>query len=237
MIAKSHKLHPLESYILSALRIVFWFIIVLMIADSIGIPINSIVALLGVVGIALSLALQNTLSNFAGGLQVLASQPFQVGDYVDTDQGSGTVSEIGLVYCKLSTIDNKAVLIPNALIASTKIINHTASAVRRVDLIFPVSYQVPTEKVREVILSLVATKPQIHKDPEPVVYLSEFGDHAILYSLRVWANTEDYWFLHFSLKEEVREAFVREQIEIPYPQMTIHQRISPKDETIHGESR
>lgn len=228
LLRRSSRLASLEGYILSTCKIGLWFFVALMVADSMGIPVNSIFALLGVVGIALSLALQNTLSNFAGGLQVLASQPFQVGDYIETDQGSGTVVEIGLAYSKLSTVDNKEILIPNALMAGMKIVNYTASGVRRVDLTLPASYDVPTAKVRATVLAVVETIDLIHKDPEPVLYLRDFGDHAILYSLRVWTEAEEYWTVYFRLMEEIRVAFDQENIPIPYPQLSLHQETSPQ---------
>ncbi|MFI3253433.1 MAG: mechanosensitive ion channel family protein [Eubacteriales bacterium] len=219
---KSKSLCKIQSYILSTIRIFLWSFVALMAADSFGIPVNSIFGLLGVVGIALSLALQNTLSNFAGGLQVLVSQPFQVGDYIDTDQGSGTVTEIGLAYSKLTTVDSKEILVPNALMSSSKIINYTASGLRRVDMFFPTSYDAPTQRVRESILEVVATLEKIHKDPEPVVYLYEFGDSAIVHTLRVWTDTADYWETYFALQEGVRESFARHDIEIPFNQMVVH---------------
>lgn len=222
LLQKTPKIQGVESYILSTLRILLWSLIFLMVADSFGIPVNSIFGLLGVLGIAISLALQNTLSNYAGGLQVLASQPFQVGDYIDTDQGSGTVTEIGLAYSKLLTFDHKEVLIPNSLMASSKIVNYTASGVRRVDLLFPASYDASTQAVRQAILEVTQTLPQIHQDPPPVVYLNRYGDSAIEYSLRVWTDTGDYWDVYFALQEQVRESFLRHQIEIPYAQLTLH---------------
>ncbi len=231
LLQKSQKLASLEHYIISTSKIALWFFVILMVADALGIPVNSIFALLGVVGIAVSLALQNTLSNFAGGLQVLASQPFQVGDYIETDQGSGTVVDIGLAYSKLATVDNKEILIPNALMAATKIVNYTASGVRRVDLLFSASYDAPTATVRSAIMEVVNKLPQVHQDPPPVVYLSQFADHAIVYSLRVWTDVEQYWELYYSLMEEVRESFATHNITIPYPQMTLHLGESLKKST------
>lgn len=222
MLSKSKALHAISSYLVSTAKVTLWFLLILMVADSIGIPVSSIFALLGMAGLALSLALQNTLSNLAGGLQLLVSKPFVVGDYVDTEQGSGEVSEIGLAYSKLKTVDNKQILIPNHLIASSKIVNHTASGVRRVDLVFPASYEVSTAKVKSAIFHAVAQQEHIHEEPAPQVFLSEFADSAILYSLRVWTGYENYWDLHFGLKEAVRDAFDQFDIEIPYHQVNLH---------------
>ncbi len=221
LIGKSKAFAPIQSYILSTIRILLWCVALLMLAESFGIPVNSIVALLGVAGFAVSLALQNTLSNLAGGLQVLLSKPFAVGDYIDTDQGSGTVAEIALAYTKLQTFDNKEVLVPNYLMASSKIINHTAAGIRRVDLVFPASYDAATAAVRKSILSVTEGVPEIHLEPAPVVYLSEYGDSSISYSLRVWTDAPDYWKLYYYLMEEVREAFLRDGIEIPYSYLNV----------------
>ncbi len=224
VLAKSKALASLQSYIISSARACLWFLLILMVADAVGIPVSSIFALLGVAGLAVSLALQNTLSNLAGGLQVLLSRPFEVGDYIDTDQGSGKVAEIGLAYSKLSTVDNKEVLIPNHLIASTKIVNHTASGLRRVDLVFPASYQAPTKTVRQAILEVTEGVKEILQDPAPEVFLTEFADSAILFTLRAWTNTDDYWPVRHRLMEEVRESFVKYHIEIPYKQVDIHMK-------------
>lgn len=234
MLSKSKRLHFLQSYLLSTTRIFLWFILLLIVADSLGIPVTSIFALMGMAGLALSLALQNTLSNLAGGLQVLISKPFEVGDFIDTDQGSGTVGEIGLAYSKLVTIDNKEILIPNHLIASSKIINHTASGVRRVDVVFGASYHASTQDVRRALLEMCKKIPQIHQDPEPVVYLSAFGDSAISYSLRVWTHADQYWPVYFSLLEEGREAFLAHHIEIPYNHLNLHVISTPPTESPEG---
>lgn len=237
VLAKSKALASLQNYILSSARVGLWFLLILMVADALGIPVSSIFALLGVAGLALSLALQNTLSNLAGGLQVLLSRPFEVGDYIDTDQGSGKVAEIGLAYSKLSTVDNKEVLIPNHLMASSKIVNHTASGLRRVDLIFPASYEASTKEVRQAILAVTETIAEIHQDPAPEVFLTEFGDSALSYTLRAWTTTDDYWPVRFRLMEEVRDSFDKHNIAIPYQQINVHfQEKRGQAYPDHGES-
>lgn len=235
LLSRSKRLYFIQSYLLSTTRVSLWFLLILIVADSLGVPVTSIFALMGVAGLAISLALQNTLSNLAGGLQVLLSKPFEVGDYIDTDQGSGRVSSLGIAYSKLTTIDNKEVMIPNHLIAASKIINHTASGVRRVDLTFSASYQSPTSAVREALLEMCQTVPQIHKDPPPVVYLTEYQDSGISYSLRVWTDSDDYWDVYFYLLEEGREAFLRHKIEIPYPHRVVALQTPENQSTIRNE--
>lgn len=221
LLHRSKRLYFIESYLISTTRVGLWFLLMLIVADSLGIPVTSIFALMGVAGLAISLALQNTLSNLAGGLQVLLSKPFEVGDYIDTDQGSGTVTALGVAYSKLTTIDNKEVMIPNHLIASSKIINHTGSGIRRVDLEFRASYQASTEKVRQALLDMCKSVPQIHYDPAPVVYLTGYHESHISYSLRVWTASTDYWEVYFYLLEEGRNSFMKHKIEIPYPQLRV----------------
>lgn len=228
LLSKSKQLHFIQTYLMSSARVGLWFILLLIVADSIGIPVNSIFALMGVAGLALSLALQNTLSNLAGGLQVLLSKPFEVGDFIDTDQGSGTVSGIALAYTKLSTIDNKEILIPNHLVAASKIINHTASGVRRVDLSFSVSYDASTQSVKDALFDACKRVDHIHLDPPPVVYLTAFNESSLSFSLRVWTLAEHYWEVHFALLEEARESFTRHQVEIPYNHLNVHLKHLPE---------
>lgn len=238
MIQRSKGLAPIQTYILSSTRIFLWIMVLLMVAEIVDFPVSSIVALLGVAGFAVSLALQNTLSNLAGGLQVLISKPFVVGDFIDTEQGSGKVAEIGLAYSKLSTVDNKEILIPNYLVSASKIVNHTASGVRRVDVIIPVSYDVAIKRVREVVLAETTKIPQIHTEPPPEVFLTEFGESSLQYSVRVWTTAEDYWQVYFLLMELIREAFVAEDIEIPYNHLNVHlhQSTVTTASLSHGES-
>lgn len=224
LMGKSKRLAPIQPYLSSALRIFLWSLLLLIVADAAGIPVTSIIALLGVAGLAVSLALQNTLSNLAGGLQILLSKPFVVGDFIDTDQGSGKVSEIGLAYCKLTSYDNKEILIPNHLLCSSHIINHTATGVRRVDVVFPASYQAGTQEVRQAIFTAMTEIPQIHPEPAPSVDLKEFGESAILYTARAWTSAQDYWTVHFGLMEQVRESFARAKIEIPYQRVQVELR-------------
>lgn len=222
MLEKTKRLHFIQNYLLSTTKVSLWFLLILILADSVGIPVTSIFTLMGVAGLAISLALQNTLSNLAGGLQVLVSKPFEVGDYIDTDQGSGTVAEIGLAYSKLTTFDNKEVLIPNHLIASSKIINYTAGKTRRVDVVFGVSYEAETEAVKKALLEICVNIPQIHQDPPPVVYLSEFGDSSLSFSMRVWTTAEDYWSVYFAIMEQGRASLAKHKIEIPYNHLNVH---------------
>ena len=222
MLERSKALASLRVYILSVFRIGLWFLLVLMMAESVGIPTASIIALLSVAGLAVSLALQNTLSNVAGGITLLVTKPFQVGDYVEADGVNGTVKAVDLSYTTLTTIDNKEIFIPNSQLSSVKIVNYTASGRRRVDLNFSASYDAPTQTVKTAIREVVDAIPQIIRDPEPVIWLSAYESSSIKYVVRAWTTTEDYWDVYYTLQEGVRESFARHGVEMTYDHLNVH---------------
>lgn len=211
----------LHTFIHAALRVVLWLVTLCIVLDYIGVPMTSLVALLGVLGLAVSLAIQGTLSNLAGGIQVLVSKPFKAGDYVEAGGVSGTVREVGLAYTKLATVDNKVISVPNGQISGEKIINYSTAEKRRVDLVFGVSYDADPQKVLSCIKNVVGAHPKALFTPEPFVRMSGLKDSCIEYTLRVWCATEDYWDLHFDLLEQVKAAFDQNGIEIPYNQLDV----------------
>ena len=212
----------LHTFIHAALRVVLWLMTLCIVLDYMGVPMTSLVALLGVIGLAVSLAIQGTLSNLAGGIQVLLSKPFKAGDYVEAGGVSGTVKEVGLAYTKLATVDNKVISVPNGQISAEKIINYTTAELRRVDLVFGVSYDAQPEQVITCIKGVVGAHPMALFTPEPFVRLSAFQDSSIEYTVRVWCATGDYWGLYYDLLEQVKAAFDREGIEIPYNHLNVH---------------
>ncbi len=212
----------LHAFIRATVKILLWFLFILIMASALGIDVTSLVAVLSVAGLAVSLAVQGILSNLAGGLQVLTSKAFKVGDYIETNSVSGTVAEIGMAHTKLTTIDNKVIYIPNSEIASAKILNYNPQARRRVDLVFSASYDDPTAKVVGAIRGVVEAHPKALQDPVPFVRLSAFQDSCVQYTVRVWCETEDYWDLYYDLLEQVRDAFDAQGITMTYPHMNIH---------------
>src|SRR5699024_7226499 len=180
---------------------------VLIVADSLGIAVTSLIALLSVFGLAISLAAQDVLSNVAGGLVILFSRPFTLGDYVATDDGEGTVSEISLTHTKLDTYDGLRVMLPNSKLVDGKIINYTTRGIRRVDHGVSASYDDGTEAVRAACLRAVERTAGVLPDPAPQVVLSAYGESAITYRVRFWAKTEDYWDAYNSSLEEIRRCF------------------------------
>lgn len=206
----------------SCLKVLMWVVTGLIVAAYLNFPVNSLVTVLGVIGVALSLSLQGSLSNLAGGITVMATRPFAVGDYVEAGGVSGTVNEIGLVYTKLKTIDNKIIFIPNGEISGEKIVNYNKQEQRRVDLTFTVSYDDDPERVKEIMRQVIGAHPKALFTPEPFVRTTSLGESSVGYTLRVWCATEDYWDLYYDLLEQVRAAFDREGVELTYNHLNVH---------------
>lgn len=220
----------LHTFVHAALRVVLWLVTLCIVLDYVGVPMTSLVALLGVLGLAVSLAIQGTLSNLAGGIQILVSKPFKAGDYVEAGGVGGTVKEVGLAYTKLATVDNKVISIPNGQISGEQIINYSSAERRRVDLVFGVSYDSQPQQVIACIKGVIGAHPKALFTPEPFVRMSALKDSAIEYTLRVWCATQDYWDLYFDLLEQVKAAFDQNGIEIPYNQLDV--RIVEKKEEL-----
>jgi small conductance mechanosensitive channel len=212
----------LSVFLRTAIKVLLLFLTVLMVAPMLNIPVTSLVALLSVVGLAVSLAVQNSLSNVAGGIQLLTSKPFQIGDFVEAGGSSGTVAYVGVFYTKIYSTDNKLIQIPNSQITGEKIINYTAQPERRVDLTFTVSYDAPVDAVKQAITQVMGSHPLTLATPEPFVRVSKYGDSSIEYTLRVWCATGDYWTVYFDLLEQVKAAFDRDGIEMTYPHLNVH---------------
>ena len=222
LLERSKSMVDIRVYISSGVKIFLWFLLALMIAGSLNIDVTSVIAMLSVAGLAVSLALQNTLSNLAGGLQILVSKPFVVGDYIDADGTAGTVAEIGLAYTKLTTPDAKRISVPNNQIAAAKVTNYTNDDGRRVDRVFSASYDAPTETVKTAIREVVDSIPAIRQDPKPVIWINAYGASSIDYVVRAWTTTKDYWDVYYALMEGVRESFARHNVEMTYNHLNVH---------------
>ena len=186
--------------------------------------LSGLAAIVASAGVAIGLALQGSLSNFAGGFIILLLRPFKVGDYVQTGQFEGEVEQIGVFYTTLTTIDNKVVLIPNGTLSNGSLINYSSKPTRRVDLIFSASYESDILKVKRVLEDIVRNNSLILHDPEPFIGLFEQGANSLNFAVRVWCNKENYWPVYFDLLEKVKIRFDEEGISIPYPQMDLHVR-------------
>lgn len=222
MLERSKALAPFRAYARSVLRIFLWFLLALMAAGSLNIDVTSIIALLSVAGLAVSLALQNTLSNLAGGMVLLGTKPFQVGDFVEADGVSGTVSAIDLFYTTFVTYDNKEIFLPNSQLSAAKIVNYTALGTRRVDLNFTAAYEESTPRVKEAIQRVLDQIPRILDDPPPAIRITGYQASRIQYTVRAWAAAADYWDVYNAIQEGVREEFVRQRIDMAYDRMEVH---------------
>lgn len=208
----------LNSLISGALKV----LLVLMVVEYWEVKLTGLAAILTSAGVAIGLALQGSLSNFAGGFIILLIRPFKVGDYIETGIYQGSVEEIGLFYTKLTTVDNKLILIPNGSLSNGSLVNYSAKEKRRVDLTFSVSYENDVNHVKDVLTDVVNKQNFILSDPSYFVGITAHGPSSIDFTVRVWCKSEHYWDIHGSLLEEVKIRFDKEGISIPYPQMDVH---------------
>ena len=210
-----------EKYIVSGVKTVLYILTVLIVADSFGIPVTSLIALVSVFGLAISLAVQDVLSNIAGGLVILFSRPFDIGDYVSTDDGEGTVEEISLTHTKLDTPDGQRIMLPNNKIVAGKIINFTTLGIRRINYNVTVSYDCATDAVRAACLKAISRTKNVLEDPAPSVVIGSFGESSIEFRIRFWAKNENYWDAHFQSLEEIRTAFAEDGIKMTYNHLNV----------------
>lgn len=211
-----------HTFLASGLKVVLWLVALCVLLGYLGVPMTSLVALLSVLGLAVSLAVQGTLSNLAGGIMLLTARPFSAGDFVEAGGVSGTVKEVGLVYTKLNTVDNKVVYVPNGDISAKTIINYTAEDKRQVELKFSVSYDAPVERVKEAIAGAIAAHPLTMKDAAPLIRVNAYGESTVEYLVRCWCATGDYWQVYFDLNERVKERFDAAGVEMTYPHINVH---------------
>lgn len=219
---KSRLERTLSNFIRSILKVVIYFVAVLIVLSTLGVDVTSLVALLSVAGLAVSLALQSTLSNLAGGIQLLVTKPFAAGDYVEAGANSGTVYQIGLAYTTLVTPDNRVVYVPNSDIAAARIINYNGRDTRRVEIKVTASYDAPIQLVKDTIGKLVAADSRIHGEPEPFVRVSNYGSSSIEYTIRVWCAGKDYWGIYFDLMDNMKPAFDAAGVEMTYDHLNVH---------------
>lgn len=222
LLSKSASFQPLRIQIRSTVKVLLGILLVLVVLGSLGVQVTSFIALLSVAGVAISLALQSSLSNIASGIMLLTAQPYTVGDYVQIDNVDGMVELIGISYCKLTTVDNREIQIPNSLITSTKIVNYNRLGRRRMDLTFEVSYDTPTQTVRDALMEAMAAYPQILSDPAPEVHLTAYNASSISYIARLWVNAADYWTVNFGVLETAREMFAKHNVAMTYNHLNVH---------------
>ena len=207
----------------SAISITLKVVLILTAASIVGVPSASIIALIGSIGVAIGLALQGSLSNLAGGLMILIFKPFAVGDYIQPqDTEGGTVKDISIFYTTLLTVDNRTIVLPNGDLSNKPMENYTKMDKRRLDMRFSVGYDSDIEKVKMVMQKVIDRQEKLHREPAPFARLREMGDSALIFEMRSWCNTDDYWSCYFDINEQMKEAFDAAGFNIPYPQMDVH---------------
>lgn len=222
-LGKSKKLDAtLRGFATSAIKAVLWIVTLIIVANALGINTSSLIALLSVVGLALSLSVQNVLANLFSGLTLLITKPFAAGDFIEAAGKTGVVKTIGLFYTSLDTLDNVAVSIPNSDVTGACINNYSREPQRRVDRVFAVSYENDTEAVKSAILAAIAKDSRILPDPAPFVRLLEYKGSTIEFVVRVWVNNADYWGVYFDLNENVRESFAERGVKFSYDHVNVH---------------
>ena len=223
LLSRSQRMdETLKGFAKSAIKIVLWLLTAIIVADTLGIPTTSLVALFSVAGLALSLSVQNIMANLFSGMTLLMTKPFAVGDWVDVSGQSGSIKSIGLFYTVLATGDNKVISIPNSTITASTVVNYNTETLRRVDMIFSASYEDDTEKVKAAILEAVMQDERIKAEPAPFVGLKEYKPSSIDYALRIWCENGDYWNVYYGLNEAVRDSFKRNGVSMTYQHINVH---------------
>ena len=213
-----------EQFVDSVLKFALYFLHIFSIASKFGVDTTSVAALIASGGVAIGLALQGSLSNFAGGVLILLLKPFEVGDYIieDSNGKEGTVKEIQIFYTKLSTIDNKTIVIPNGMLTNNSLTNATAKDERRLDLKLSISYSADLKKAKMLIENIIRQDESILKDDEIVVFVDDLADSAVVIGARAWVKNEEFWPTKWRLLETIKLTLDEHGVEIPYPQLTVH---------------
>lgn len=212
----------LATFLLSFSRVVLWVLLLISIATTMGVQMTSFIAILGAAGLAVGLALQGSLSNFAGGVLILLFKPFKVGDTVEAQGTTGEVESIDILYTKIKNFDNKLVTLPNGILANNLIVNYSQKSTRRVDIKVGIAYGTDIRKVRKIILDILAKDERIHHEPEAVVHFNNFGESSLDLIIRCWTDTANLWPVYWENMEAIKEALEKNQISIPFPQREVH---------------
>lgn len=214
---KANYDESLKKFLSNLLNWTFKIVLVVIVLGTVGIETASFAAVIAAAGLAIGLALQGSLGNFAGGVLIMIFKPFKIGDFIQAQGESGTVKEIEIFTTKLTTPDNKEVILPNGSLSNGNIINFSTEEMRRVDITFGVGYDSNIKQTKDVILSVIEKHPLILKEPLPAIHVSELADSSINFFTRVWAKTPDYWAVKFDMIEQTKEALDAAGIDIPYP--------------------
>lgn len=212
----------LRPFLLSLVSALSKVMLVISVASMLGIEMTSFIAVLGAAGLAVGLALQGSLANFAGGVLILLFKPYKVGDFIDAAGFMGTVKEIQIFNTILTTTDNKTIIIPNGILSNGSVTNYSAEDNRRVDMVFGIGYSDDIRKAKEIISVLLKGDGRVLSDPESMIVVSELGDSSVSITVRAWANRSDYWGIFFDMQEKVKLEFDKQGVSIPFPQRDVH---------------
>lgn len=237
IIRKSFERHDVEKGVIQftdgLIRALLTIFLIFWVAVNFGVQATSIAALISSISIAIGLALQGSLSNFAGGILILILKPFKVGDYIkeDTYQNEGTVMEISLFYTKLLSYDNKTIVLPNGTLANTSMANYSRDGKRRIDLKLGISYEADIKQAREVIMDILNKSDKVYQNMQKIVFVRELGDNGVILGVRCFVNAGEYFPVYWELLEEIKYAFDKNDIGIPFPQMDVH--LESRESNIH----
>ena len=212
----------LETFICNLIRWALMVVVIIAAIAHVGIETTSFIAVFGAAGLAVGLALQGSLSNFAAGVLIVLFRPYRVGDWIEAAGISGSVEQVQILTTVLTTGDNKQVIVPNSQIMDSIITNYSAKDTRRIDLVIGVSYDDDIDKVRKTLVDIIGSDERILKDPAPKIAVSELADSSVNFVVRPWSKTEDYWSVRFDLMESIKKRFDQEGITFPFPQQDVH---------------
>ncbi len=210
------------SFLSSLISVLLYLIVAVIVLSVLNVPMDSIVTVIGTAGLAIGLALQDSLANVAGGFLIMFSKPLKVGDLVKFGDITGTVKSVGILQTKLVLGDQTVVFIPNGQVAEAVIVNYSEKEMRRLDLEIGISYDADFEKAKQLIGELIKAHPLAAEEPAPLVRVGRFDDSAVVLFVKVWTANDDYWDLHYDLHEQIKKAFDENGVSMPYPQVDVH---------------
>ena len=219
---KSKTEHTVRIFVTNLLNTLLMIVVFIAAINQLGIETTSIIAILGAAGLAIGLALQGSLANFAAGILIVVYRPYKVGDYIEAGSHAGTVKDIQIFSTVLTTPDNKIVVVPNGSIMNASIVNYSGQKTRRIDIIASCSYEDDIDKVKLVLEDIIKNESRILKDPKPQIAVSELADSSVNFIVRPWVNSSDVLSVKYSLLEQIKKRFDKEGFSIPYPQTDVH---------------
>lgn len=211
-----------QTFLGHVVKIILYIIVVIAGAIILGFDLSAFSAIIASIGLTIGLALQGGLSNIAGGVMIVGFKPFEVGDYIETDSVSGTVTDIGIFYTTVTTPDNKRVVIPNGTISNSVVTDYSSNDTRRLDLDFSISYSTDIDVAKKVLYACAKADERVLSDPAPRVMITDHADSAVKIRLRIWVRTDDYWDVNFDMMEQVKRSFDQFGVDIPFNQLDVH---------------